>query len=519
MSGYNIKLDRNSIDPLNIMLDHITANSKILEFGCANGRMTHYLHSTLHCNVDIVEYDPELFKLASQYASDGICGDITTFEWCDKFAGQKYDYIIFADVLEHLRNTEDVLKRCQDFLADNGIIWISVPNIAHNDIIAKLYSDTFDYTKTGLLDSTHVHFFTRKTARALFEHLGYHIIYEDGICVHTFCTEQLLSTSVTWNPYYNHLLEREYGELYQCIFAISKNEFKIPNLNNNANWDIQKNLIEERIYFDYGSGFQDHIYTQKNYSDCKLNISITVSPKTQLIWICPAFRRRFIIEDLLICADGQNIDYCEIRAEKVENKYFFNNLDGSIYINNIENISNITITGKITLDVNFELMEHIAESKKWQDQLESSHTELQSLQNSYNQLAIDYKEDIAKYTLMQENSDRLRQELLKESDRKSEEINLLKNDIQKKSSCIEDLETVLESKEQTLQSVQENYDLLKDDLQRKCLCIEDLEKNLEGKEQDLHSLQEDYTLLKDDLTRIEQSMLGKLYRWIESKKS
>lgn len=484
MNEYNIKLDRNSIDPLNIMLDHITANSKVLEFGCANGRMTYYLHNTLHCSVDIVEYDPELFKLASQYASDGICGDITTFEWCDKFAGQKYDYIIFADVLEHLRNTEDVLKKCQDFLVDTGIIWISVPNIAHNDIIANLYLDTFNYTKTGLLDSTHVHFFTKKTARALFERLGYHIIYEDGICVHTFCSEQLLGTPVTWDSYYNYLLEREYGELYQCIFAISKKEFKIADLVDNAYWNIQKSLTEVRIYFDFGVGFQDHIYTQKDYSDNKLDICIPVPSKTQLIWICPAFRKRFIIEDLSIKADGKNINYCEIRAKRIDNKYYFNNLDGSIYINNVEGISTITITGKIILDINFEFMEHTEEIKSLQEQLLSSHNKLQSLQNSYQQLKITYEKAIADCTLMEKEHDRLHQELLKESNRKDKEIFLLNEDIHQKS-----------------------------------LCIEKLKENLESKEKDLHSIQDDYAYLKEDLIRIEQSLPGKFYRWLERSKN
>ena len=179
MNGYDIELIRQKNDPLNVMLDNINPSSKVLEFGCANGRMTRYLSEEMNCSVDIIEYDKELFSMAIQYAHDGLCGDICDYTWVDYFQGTTYDYIIFADVLEHLSSPKTVLEKCYTFLNDTGLIWISVPNIAYNDIIIKLLNNQFDYSDTGLLDKTHIHFFTEKSAKKMFLDAGYYIAYED----------------------------------------------------------------------------------------------------------------------------------------------------------------------------------------------------------------------------------------------------------------------------------------------------------------------------------------------------
>ena len=80
------------------------------------------------------------------------------------------------DVLEHLINPELALRQIQQVLAPRGRVIICVPNIAHARIRLKLLSGKFEYESTGILDVTHLRFFTYKTARELIERAGYQIL-------------------------------------------------------------------------------------------------------------------------------------------------------------------------------------------------------------------------------------------------------------------------------------------------------------------------------------------------------
>ena len=99
-----------------IILSQITPGSMVLECGCATGYMTRYMKEALDAKVSIVELNPSDYDQAKKYAADGICTDLESREWWDYYQGRKFDYILFADVLEHLRNPERVLKWAVDLL-------------------------------------------------------------------------------------------------------------------------------------------------------------------------------------------------------------------------------------------------------------------------------------------------------------------------------------------------------------------------------------------------------------------
>ena len=168
MSKYDIPMV-DSIDTIpGKIMSRIRQGSNVLEFGCANGRMTKYMQQRLQCKVFIVEIDREAFDVAVQYAEDGFCGDIEQFEWVNKAAQNKFDYIIFADVLEHLKEPEKVIAQAANLLNEDGEIVISIPNVAHFDILANLYLNHFKYTKIGLLDDTHIHFWGKEDLQDFF---------------------------------------------------------------------------------------------------------------------------------------------------------------------------------------------------------------------------------------------------------------------------------------------------------------------------------------------------------------
>lgn len=91
------------------------------------------------CKVYAVEIDEEAAKDVSKYTEDILVGDIEKLEWLDRWENIEFDYIIFADVLEHLRNPMEVLKQTKCLLKDEGKVLLSVPNVAHNSILINLH--------------------------------------------------------------------------------------------------------------------------------------------------------------------------------------------------------------------------------------------------------------------------------------------------------------------------------------------------------------------------------------------
>jgi len=93
------------------------------------------------------------------------------------------DVIIFGDVLEHLRDPEGALRRCRPLLAPGGAVLASVPNAQHHSVVLALAAGDFQYAPEGLLDATHLRFFTRSTAQKLFLDAGYSPDLVDAVAV------------------------------------------------------------------------------------------------------------------------------------------------------------------------------------------------------------------------------------------------------------------------------------------------------------------------------------------------
>ncbi|CAH9014889.1 class I SAM-dependent methyltransferase [Candidatus Nitrosacidococcus sp. I8] len=147
----------------------IKPNSQILDLGTGPGVLGKYLAQDLKCTVDGVEKDEVQAKIAAPFYRQLCQTDLEQANLSALFQ-EKYDYIICADVLEHLRNPELIVSQFADLLASNGKILLSIPNIAHAGVIASLLAGDFFYGPEGLLDTTHVRFFTRKSLFAFLTH-------------------------------------------------------------------------------------------------------------------------------------------------------------------------------------------------------------------------------------------------------------------------------------------------------------------------------------------------------------
>ena len=89
--------------------------------------------------------------------------------------GKTFDKVLLMDVLEHLRVPEKLLWGCRSLLKPNGHLIVTVPNVANITVRLMLLFGRFHYTERGILDKTHVRFFTRKTARKMLKEHGYRI--------------------------------------------------------------------------------------------------------------------------------------------------------------------------------------------------------------------------------------------------------------------------------------------------------------------------------------------------------
>src|SRR5215471_6584993 len=157
----------------NLVLSLVPSQARVLEFGCATGYMSKVLRERLGCTVTGIEVDERAAEQARGRADRVIVGDAEHLDLTEALGSEHFDVVLFADVLEHLRDPSAMLLRVRSFLGENGLVVASIPNIAHGSVRVALLGGDFRYTRKGLLDDSHLRFFTRESVIALFEDAGY----------------------------------------------------------------------------------------------------------------------------------------------------------------------------------------------------------------------------------------------------------------------------------------------------------------------------------------------------------
>src|SRR6266542_1633629 len=109
------------------------------------------------CVVSGIEQDPEMAKIAEHHCHRMIVGDVEHLDFT-QFA--KYDAIVLGDVVEHLRNPREFLERSAKLLKPGGKMLMSLPNVANIWVRLNLLLGRFNYSRVGILDETHLRFFT-----------------------------------------------------------------------------------------------------------------------------------------------------------------------------------------------------------------------------------------------------------------------------------------------------------------------------------------------------------------------
>lgn len=176
---YHRTLDPNSQDSLAKLARLIRPGSQVLDLGAGPGVLGRYLTETLGCTVDGVEYNPAAATEATPWYRRLECVDLESVALSECFADCRYDFIVCADILEHLRRPDDLLAQLAGLLAPNGQALLSVPNVAYAGLIAELLAGEFRYRPEGLLDETHLRFFTLNSLVRLLEKWGLRAVAVD----------------------------------------------------------------------------------------------------------------------------------------------------------------------------------------------------------------------------------------------------------------------------------------------------------------------------------------------------
>lgn len=153
----------------------VGVHQRVLDVGCGQGFFAARIATADNdvTGIDILD-KPACSHSLAEYHQLNLDHGLSQLEEVLKAHG--YDRILLQDILEHLNNPGQLLEDCRPLLSDNGRLLVSVPNIANITVRLSLLLGYFEYTERGILDKTHVRFFTRSSITRLLENSGYQVV-------------------------------------------------------------------------------------------------------------------------------------------------------------------------------------------------------------------------------------------------------------------------------------------------------------------------------------------------------
>jgi 2-polyprenyl-3-methyl-5-hydroxy-6-metoxy-1,4-benzoquinol methylase len=151
--------------------------SRVIEVGCSSGSLAReYKKVNGNCYYVGVEIVPEYVKLAQRYCDKVLELDIENVDEVLLRGDLQCDCWVFGDVLEHLRDPWHLLGKIRQTISNNGSVVACIPNAQHWSVQTRLNSGALRYEEAGLLDKTHLRWFTRTTIIEMFQNAGFEII-------------------------------------------------------------------------------------------------------------------------------------------------------------------------------------------------------------------------------------------------------------------------------------------------------------------------------------------------------
>jgi len=227
--------DQESIDPdaannsHALLVELVGRDRRVLDVGCSTGYLGEAL-AARGCIVDGIEKDPAAAELARERMNDVAVLDLDRDDLAEALAGRQYDCVVLADVLEHLADARRVLESAVRLLSPDGEVVISVPNVAHGSLRLALLQGRWEYRDTGLLDRTHIHFFTRTSILDLIQQGGLAITAVHSTVVDPLASEINLDRSSLPQELVDWVRVQEDSFNYQFVIRARRGvqEGKVP---------------------------------------------------------------------------------------------------------------------------------------------------------------------------------------------------------------------------------------------------------------------------------------------------
>ena len=252
---YQRDLSLDASHSLGRLAQWVAPGSRVLDLGCGAGALGHLLRQRGTDHIDGITYNPAEAEVARQWYRQVAVADLDQCELATLLGEQRYDVIVCADVLEHLRAPERLLAQCRQHLAPGGQLFASIPNAGHAGLIGELMGGRLEYRDEGLLDRTHLRFFTRRSWLDFLAEEGWGATRLEGIQRDVPQTEfevafDLLPPAVT-----HYLCTLPDALTYQFITACAPDVPHSPTLQ--APPAPLPPSFGTTLYWDLGQGFQE----------------------------------------------------------------------------------------------------------------------------------------------------------------------------------------------------------------------------------------------------------------------
>ena len=217
-----------------LALAWVGSNKRVLELGPAAGHFTRALVAN-GCRVVAIERDALAATSLQPVAERVIVGDLSDpAVVASAIDDERFDVVLGGDVLEHLPDPLSVLQACRAALKPGGYVVLSLPNIAHADVKLQLLAGRFRYGDFGLLDRTHLHFFTLESIQELVDGAGLVMVDLQRVIVPVFGSEQAVEPASVSPALLAEVVADAESETYQFVLrAVAHDgDVEIANLAN-----------------------------------------------------------------------------------------------------------------------------------------------------------------------------------------------------------------------------------------------------------------------------------------------
>lgn len=244
---YKVEINPNNTNTSHSkIINMIENNTKVLDVGCAYGDLGEYLSNNKNCTMFGIECDQQSVEFARNrnIYQDIFHIDLNNLDSVNKALDHYkdyFDYIICGDVLEHLYNPLSVLNNLKQYLNNDGFFVVSLPNIAHGGVKLNILKNKFNYTECGLIDKTHIRFFTFESIQKLIADANFEVMGFDYVLMpfENHLEKALLNDHLP--EIVDYIKKTDESFIYQYIFKIKKSSLATETL-------LNQNLNKVKIF-------------------------------------------------------------------------------------------------------------------------------------------------------------------------------------------------------------------------------------------------------------------------------